>query len=336
MARRSFMTIIKQHQYTSYDFRNEPLLPVRYANPAGLPGLLTAHFAHSRTCALVKSALQITWQAPPLRRDSTPTDVLTIADLIDGIPATRLDLCHDCFTGPGAAQLAKWSCTPSAPPSLTRFYLRAELTDLTHRATRIRRGHLAHTLFAKREAPTVLRRIATARTTIAQLNDSVRADNSNNIAAFERAANALIALIAPHTTTYALDALRAQLTEPPYAWAVLDETPTILALESVGGYSARWTPLAPELLAALTLSDPGAPGRVLYGPRFAIDYVQRTYGSASSYVLATTEPDPAVASLAAGIWGIRSGIPDLFAALATARTLAATTHVDSLSPNSPA
>jgi hypothetical protein len=315
MARRTLYTMATAHQGVFHGTFTSPLIPVTYAHP-GLARYQVCHFIHSSTCTELPTLHRANSQ--PHRTDGTPITVLTLNDIFTH-RNRGFTLCLECFAGPGLGDLATFAATPQAPPALAAFLFRSDLRSLIIRIDHARAGYITKRGYAAHEVPVVTRRIAATRTAHAQLAPPLRQLHATLLAAFEASAARFLALVDPSSTSYAVDTLRASLA--PYTQ---DETPTILAVSCPRDCLTARDHLAPELIGALCVSDPTNSGVVLYGPRFAIDYLQRIYGQNSSYIMATKEPDPATAKLAASLWGTPpAGMLDLFVALATARTLLA-------------
>jgi hypothetical protein len=231
--------------------------------------------------------------------------------------------CETCFAGAGLRELKVWAETDAAPEALAVFLVRYEFLALWQRCEHVRSGLANGRAFGTREAPVVMHKVAKMRTRILAMSTDELLVHKAAIELFEAAAGKLEALVEPGDGEWALGKLRVRLVGGRGKWVVLDETPTILAIEGGANWRIRKSFLGPELMAALRVSDPSNDSLVVYGPRYAIDYLQRAYGDSYPYVMATTEEDAAVAKLAGGLWGTTAGIPDLFCALEAARSLMA-------------
>ena len=237
---------------------------------------------------------------------------------------TRVQWCTDCFGQKGIAEVIASASQDTAHPGLKKFLMRHELVTLRARCEHVRAGVVSGRIFGKKETPVVLRKVARAQEVIAAFDTEQRQEHLAAIENFEESAQKLIALVNPQQSTYALDRLAALFTTPNHPWANLDKTPTLLAIERGVSWRVNQVDLAPELIAALRVSPEPKDDLVLYGPRYAIDYVQRAHGVTPAYIATTTEQDAEVARLTGGIWGVHDGIPDLFTAIETARNMLAT------------
>jgi hypothetical protein len=245
---------------------------------------------------------------------------MTVGDLVTTY-AMGINLCTECFGGKGVDCIKAWAETATAPEAWGTLLVRFEIVGLAERCEHVRKGLVQEHAFGAKEAPVVARKITKMRTLLAGLSVQAREAHQVAIDRFEESADALMALVSPAQSEYALESLRAKLHSGRYAWVVLDETPTVLAIEGNANWRVHQVKLAPELIAAMTISETANKGIVLYGPRFAMEYLMRAWGESNAYMVATTEDDAEVAKLAGGIWGIGSGIDDLFCALETARSL---------------
>jgi hypothetical protein len=251
-----------------------------------------------------------------VRVDGTHVTEPTIGDLL--FPrALKFALCDQCFSGKGLDELRKWALDDSAPDGLAEFFFRVDLDALKGRIDRTRAAYLNKRAGANTEVRRVLGKIEAMRQRICALEESEREKHAWVTDRFEASAERFVALVDPKSTTYALDTLRVRLAP----WQV-DETPTILAVSYFDIVELEGDSWGAEIAAALRINDPGNHCGVFYGPRFAIDYLQRAVGNRCAYTTATTEENGEVAALAGALWGRQeSDLRDLFEALDTARVL---------------
>jgi len=298
---------------TCTDIASEPLLPIT-GTPCGSVQMI--HNSGSRSCPIIAKGPCV-----PVRGFANHTP---IADLsLDMVAPRRSIYCPNCFEKEGLAEILALPQASDPTTPLGKLIYRCELVGLAERCDHVRNGLNRGHQFAKRDTPVVMRKAAKLRKQIAALDPAEQLLHQAAIAKLNSAADQLEALVNPSATNYALDRLTRRLTAPPREWMVLDQTPTLLAVAGTNTWRINTVLLAPELIAALRVSGPNSDGLVLYGPRFAIDYLQRAWGIHNTYILATTETDPQVAKMAGGIWSIKDGIPDLFTAITLARQLVA-------------
>jgi hypothetical protein len=295
------------------DLNNEAMLPVWFERDAN--GGAVAHFNRSRVCTIQpKTGSSPTFGTAQL--EALLTMRYAAAELV-----YENSYCTTCFCGAGLRDIKVWASSSDAPEALSVFFVRYEILKLWEGCAHVRTGLVGEFAYGAREAPATMRHVAKMRMRILSMDTEELLVHKTAISLFESAARELEALVEPGDGAWALGRLRQQLIGRRGAWVVLDEAPTILAIEGGINWRIRKTTLGPELVAGLIVSDPSNGSVVVYGPRFAIDYLQRAYGDNFAYVMATAEPDEAVARLAAGLWDTDDGISDLFSALETARSL---------------
>jgi hypothetical protein len=322
MAPRIFRKVIVDDGSFPSAARSEPFIPV-YTTPTNsqmidktadvylVPADLN-HFADSKYCAAVTA-----------RQGSVPDGWLTFSH-ITGF-GSRRQLCPDCFNGRGLTQVHSWLASAAAPQIANRIVFHSRVVTVLRKMRRVRKGHQAATAYAAREIPGVLTQITSLRVEIAALSQDERQWHQEVLSRFEESSEFLMAFISPGQSTYVIDKVRAALTAPPREWVVLDETPTMLVLECHIGIPS-WRNYGPALYNTLRLTTDNDRGEVLYGPRFAIDFIQRTMSTDTfSYCAVISVPDPQVAQIATGLWDItgQGGLRDMADAIATAQTLVA-------------
>jgi hypothetical protein len=327
MAPRTLRKVFPVIHTLSSDKQAEPFLPV-FATPAPGPVDPTAlgqdnmkkvyHFAHSKHCT---AKILLTIHGKPDPRAYTDLCYKDIATL-----GPRTQLCPDCFGGPGCTQVLHWINSTQASQTARQIAFHVTMTNTLHRIRRQRKGTLSHTAYALREAAGTRAKIAEVTKQASTLTEEQRDWHGTLLPTFEDSAELLLAIINPGQSSYVVNKLRDTYTTNGREWVILDETPTLLAIEH-DMYLPSWQQYGPELFSSMKISDPTHHGSVMYGPRFAIDYLQRLMnGSPHTYVIATAVEDPEVAKIAAGLWDIsgQGGIRDIFDAITTARTMITT------------
>jgi hypothetical protein len=201
-----------------------------------------------------------------------------------------------------------------------------EAHRLTARLERTRKGVIGNHLYGRNAAPGLLAAVGRFRTRyLATLPATAAALLAEHLASFDLSSQRLTALLDPSADATAItNRLAAAIIDDRDRH--LDDTPTLLAVHSNRLNLVSWYSYAPELAMALRISPPDRACSVLYGPRFAIDYIQRAINvSPQTYIVATQVDDPTIATLAAGLWdpSARNSLGDIMDVISTATTLAA-------------
>jgi hypothetical protein len=236
-----------------------------------------------------------------------------------------VNVCQVCFSGPGYTELLRWGRSKRATPTFHKLVILIEAAKLADRLDRTRRGFIKRRVYARRQAATLLATAARFQSRyIDPLGPSERAELAANLACFTDGHARLGALVDPGANpTIIANRLAAELSGGRQRR--LDDTPTLLAIDSSYPRMVNWYEYCDELLASLRISPPSCKGTVAYGPRFAIDYLLRSLiVNSNTYVVATPVPDHAIAVMAAGLWDptARNSLGDILDVVDTAHTLA--------------